>query len=111
MVFVTDQKKQRTIIELRIMSKAFVLAFLVSSFVVSSKCVVRRNSNLALRQQRNPNINCVPLKNCPEFLWLLQNKHDVPGMAFHEVLQYLQDRACGFDGNDPKVKCNIVIYY
>ena len=94
--------------KLRNMTKTFVLVFLICSFVVSSNCVVGRNSNIALRQQRNPNINCIPLKNCPEFLWLLQNKLDVPGMAFHEVLQYLQDQTCGFDGNDPKVKCNIV---
>ena len=62
-----------------------------------------------MRQQgRISNRICIPLRYCPEFLSMLQNKHNVPGMTFPEVLQHIQDHTCGFDGNDPKVKCNIM---
>ena len=77
-------------------------------FVVFRDVKARRNSNFNFLQNRRIlDDNCILLKDCHELLWLLQNKHDVPGMSFQEVLQYLQDQLCGYDGNDPKVKCNI----
>jgi len=91
------------------MNKSVVLRLAVFAlFVVFSDVEARRNSNFNyLQNRRNLEENCIVLKDCPELLWLLQNKHDVPGMSFQEVLQYLQDQLCGYDGNDPKVKCNI----
>ena len=79
-----------------------------ASFIVIRDVEARRNSNFNFLQNRRIfNDNCILLKDCQELLWFLQNKHDVPGMSIQEVLQYLQDQLCGYDGNDPKVKCNI----
>ena len=81
--------------------KVFLLLISISCLVTSSIGLYSNNNN-----RRNViNRNCKLLSDCPEFLWLLRNKYDVPGMGFQEVLQYLQSQQCGFDGNDPKVKC------
>ena len=91
------------------MNKSIVLRLAVFAlFAVFTDVEARRNSNFNFYQNRRIlDDNCILLKDCQELLWLLQNKHDVPGMSFQEVLQYLQDQLCGYDGNDPKVKCNI----
>ena len=84
--------------------KTVLLLYLISRLLVTSYGVVR-NSNFN-SPQNIENLNCIRLSDCPEFLWLLQNRHHVPGTSgFQEVLQYLQSQQCGFDGNDPKVKC------
>ena len=86
------------------MSKDFLLVFSISLlFIPSNGVYLNPNNNYS--SPNNINRNCVPLSNCPEYLWLLRNKHDVPGMGFQEVLQYLQSQQCGFDGNHPKVTC------
>ena len=84
-------------------AKVFFLIFSVSCFITSSICLIG-NSNIISRRN-SFNANCKLLSDCPDFLWLLRNKYDVPGMGFQEVLQYLQGQQCGFAGNHPKVKC------
>ena len=82
--------------------KVFLLLISISCFLTSSIGLLANSNN---NNRRNGiNRNCKLLSDCPEFLWLLRNKYDVPGMGFQEVLQYLQSQQCGFDGNDPKVK-------
>jgi len=83
--------------------KVLLLIYSVSCFITSSVCLWGDSNNIA--RQNGINTNCKLLSDCPEFLWLLRNKHDVPGMGFQEVLQYLQSKHCGFDGDDPKVNC------
>ena len=91
------------------MNKKIFLAYLIvclTSKFINVEAITNSNNNL-VQPRRISNGLCIPLKDCQELLWLLQNKHNVPGMAFHEVLQYLQDQMCGYEGNDPRVKCNI----
>ena len=73
------------------------LAFLVAS----SNGVV--GNSVSIQNTINP--DCILLSQCPELLWLLQNKHSVPGMQFQQVLKYLQNQQCGYVGNHPKVIC------
>ena len=73
------------------------LAFLVAS----SNGVV--GNSVSIQNTINP--DCILLSQCPELLWLLQNKHSVPGMPFQQVLKYLQNQQCGYVGNHPKVIC------
>ena len=83
--------------------KVLLLIYSVSCFITSSVCLWGDSNNIA--RQNGINTNCKLLSDCPEFLWLLRNKHDVPGMGFQEVLHYLQSKRCGFHGDDPKVHC------
>ena len=85
----------------------FISLFILCSLLSLEYVEARWSSNLR-QQGRISNRICIPLRYCPEFLSMLQNKHNVPGMTFPEVLQHIQDHTCGFDGNDPKVKCNIM---
>merc|ERR1712020_263330 len=41
----------------------------------------------------------------PGIVMAPENKHSVPGMRFQQVLKYLQNQQCGYEGNDPKVIC------
>ena len=71
-------------------------------FLVASSNGVIGNS-VSIQNTINP--DCILLSQCPELLWLLQNKHSVPGMQFQQVLKYLQNQQCGYVGNHPKVIC------
>ena len=69
--------------------------------IASSNCVVRN----PVSGQNNIDPDCILLSQCPDLLWLLKNKHSVPGMRFQQVLKYLQNQQCGYEGNHPKVIC------
>ena len=69
--------------------------------IASSNCVVRN----PVSGQNNIYPDCILLSQCPDLLWLLKNKHSVPGMRFQQVLKYLQNQQCGYEGNHPKVIC------
>ena len=76
------------------------------SIVNASNIRVSNLNVLPVASSETPiNTQCKLLSNCSQHLWLLQNKHNIPGLGFREVLQYLQDQRCGFEGNDPKVRC------
>ena len=80
-----------------------LLALLIClAFLVASSNGVVGNS-VSIQTAINP--DCILLSQCPELLWLLQNKHSVPGMQFQQVLKYLQNQQCGYVGNHPKVIC------
>ena len=77
------------------------LSTCLALLIASSNCVVRN----PVSSQNNIDPDCILLSQCPELLWLLKNKHSVPGMGFQQVLRYLQNQQCGYEGNDPKVIC------
>ena len=82
------------------MTKVAFSTFL-ALLIASSNCVVRN----PVLGQNNIDPDCILLSQCPELLWLLKNKHNVPGMRFQQVLKYLQNQQCGYEGNHPKVIC------
>ena len=82
------------------MTKVAFSTFL-ALLIASSNCVVRN----PVLGQNNIDPDCILLSQCPELLWLLKNKHSVPGMRFQQVLKYLQNQQCGYEGNHPKVIC------
>ena len=82
------------------MTKVAFSTFL-ALLIASSNCVVRN----PVLGQNNIDPDCILLSQCPELLWLLKNKHSVPGMGFQQVLRYLQNQQCGYEGNHPKVIC------
>ena len=82
------------------MTKVAFSTFL-ALLIASSNCVVRN----PVSGQNNIDPDCILLSQCPDLLWLLKNKHSVPGMRFQQVLKYLQNQQCGYEGNHPKVIC------
>ena len=77
-----------------------IAILLCLAFLVASSNGVVGNS-VSIQNTTNP--DCILLSQCPELLWLLKNKHSVPGMQFQQVLKYLQNQQCGYEGNHPKV--------
>ena len=49
--------------------------------------------------------HCKLLSKCPQYLWLLRNKYDIPGIQFDQIYQHLWQQRCGFEGNNPMVRC------
>ena len=83
------------------MIKKVAFSTCLALFIASSNCVVRN----PVSGQNIIDPDCILLSQCPELLWLLKNKHSVPGMGFQQVLKYLQNQQCGYEGNHPKVIC------
>ena len=48
---------------------------------------------------------CVKITDCPPLNWLAQNKYSISGKTVHEVMDYLNNKNCGFDGLTAKVLC------
>ena len=80
---------------------SIVISLCLAFLVASSNGVV--GNSVSIKNTTNP--DCILLSQCPELLWLLKNKHSVPGMQFQQVLKYLQNQQCGYEGNHPKVIC------
>ena len=54
------------------------------------------------------NLHCIPLRDCPSLMLLLQNRDEVPNMTRVQVYEYLSSKNCGFEGGiNPKVECPI----
>ena len=54
------------------------------------------------------NLHCIPLRDCPSLMLLLQNRDEVPNMTRVQVYEYLSSKTCGFEeGINPKVECPV----
>ena len=84
----------------------FLLIF-PSFYLMCESNIIQSHPNQISMQSigNDSHTECIPLSNCSQHLWLLQNRHNIPNMTFPQVLQYLQNQLCGFEGNDPKVRC------
>ena len=49
--------------------------------------------------------NCVPLKDCPNLMNLLQNQDSMPNMTRADIYGYVRSLDCGFIGSKPMVNC------
>lgn len=56
-------------------------------------------------ESQNFDIECVPLRECPELFNLVSNKEQP---VSEKVKELLQTSHCGFSGNHPKVWCTVV---
>ena len=52
---------------------------------------------------------CVPLSDCQHLLWMMNNKHNIPGQTASQVVRHIYGQSCGFQGLMPKVRCNVPV--